>query len=249
MENKSDESIAKEKAKELIVENTPPSAHVIWETKQSPVALPLHNPEIISLSGTIEAPYEFISKRKSEHEPLAVHVMYNLENGVILLKADERNHFKTTIKGELKMNPKMVEFGINADKKYNLTELKKKIRFSKTIFKNEAEHAELIKGLNEFTSKVSQELKKEDDGKGNVDERFLQTVTTNLKTSFVAKMQIYKGAGEREFKVELILECRSKVIEFWFESPEAIDVIETEREGLVMTQINKLNQDYVCIQE
>lgn len=225
------------------------NVHIVWEKKLSPSPLPLHEPNVINLSGTIDAPYEFITKRKDEHNPMGVTITYNLELGKIKLVADERDHFKTTVEGELKKNPKMEAFGINVDKKYQLTDLKKLIRYNKIIFKNESEWKDLMDGLNKFQANVAQELKKEDDGKGNVDERFLQSVSSNLKTTFVAKMEIFKGHGAREFQVEIMLESRSRVIDFWFESPEAVEVVDVEREGLVMAQIDKLSELYVCIQQ
>lgn len=247
---KSNEEIAKEKVIETAAELlNGEDVHIVWESKKSPAPLPLHEQEKVGLSGTIEAPYEFISKRKADHPSNGVTVVYNLELGKIILVADERNHFKTTIGGSLKLNPKIEALGINTDKKYNLTDFKKMVRFNKNIFKNESEHAEMIKALNEFTSKVSQELKKQDDGQGNIDERFLQTVSSNLKPSFIAKLQIFKGHQEREFPVDIILVSVNRNVEFWLESPVAVNIIDDEREGLVMAQIDKLKQDYVCIQE
>lgn len=212
-------------------------------------ALTLREPKLVKLGGVITAPWEFISKRKEEFRKEDVHVIYNLERGIINLVCMETNPYAKEVTGELKLNPAIETIGINAVKTYKLKDLIQLLRFNSGIFKHEKDHSRIVAALMKFNAKVSQEIKNENDLHGNKSEGFDQKVLINADLIFTATMCIFKGFSKHDFKVELMFEIRSSTVEFWFESVELAEVIESQREEIVLAEIKKMEADYVCIQQ
>lgn len=245
-EEKAQNDVVKESV-ELLKEF--PVKTIEWINGSLPQPLPLHEPEKCSWDGTITAPVEFMTKRGEDHNKQLVNVVYNIEKGTILMVVEETNFFKKTIKGTLKLNPKIAEIGINGnDSFYDLKKLIRWIRFNKALFTNGGEHDHILNGLKTFNAKVQQELNKKDDQKGNIVDEFTQNVQLGFTPQFVMKLPVFKGYPARDFLMELHVAVRSRAIEFYFESPEMVEIIESEREAIVLGEVAKLQQ-YCCIQE
>lgn len=215
-------------------------------------ALKLQPPRKVELSGSIKAPVEYITKRKADHLPNTVHVIYDKEAGTIELVADELNHYARLIKGTLSLNPKLKPFKINEGGETaifkDLKSVVKLIRFNKWIFADETRYQELIDALQKFEVKVQAEIKNIDNGRGNIEKGVKQTVQVNADLTFTASAAIFLGSEVSKFKVEIVTEIRTGAIDYWFESVELEQLMIGQREVAMNEQLELL-KEYVSIEK
>lgn len=86
-------------------------------------ALPLKEPLIINIAGNISAPGIFWERRRdfyAAENPLDAkkcHALINRRERSIFLVCDETNPYNANVKGIIKVNPDLVNFGFNTDKR------------------------------------------------------------------------------------------------------------------------------------
>lgn len=209
----------------------------------------VHDPTPTRIKGSIFAPNEFISKREKEYKPEGVHVLYNKTKGTIELFCNAKDKFHDHITGELQMNPNLAEFNINGTKEMELSALIKLIRFSRWLFESDADHKRIVDCLMKFSAEVSQSVVKNNDQRGNIEENFVQKIKTSSDLIFTATAATHIGLEPVKFKVDIVCEVRSAKVGFWFESIELKQLIEGQRDQLVMDEVNRLKKKYVCIEQ
>lgn len=211
--------------------------------------LELKEPRIVSLSGTITAPRLFNEKRSDDFKENTVHVEYSRNGNYIKATFDERNHYATVVKGDLKSNPDLNEFGINdPNKKWQLSVLRGFLRMRRAFFTVPDKNLKLIENLSKFKANVETHIAQANDNRGNQNEQFQTTIKTNLDLSFSLTMPIFVGQPQRTFKVEVCFDIRDRQTDIWLESPELAEAIQKDKEAIFTKEL-KAFEAYVCIEQ
>lgn len=207
----------------------------------------VYEPKSIELSGSLFAPADFVAKRKDDYEPKSVHVIFNKTAGTIILIGDERSNFSTKVTGTLKKNPKVVDMRING-KERSLKEFIDFVRFNRWLFLTDADQSRIVDGLLKFNASVSQDIKNNNDQRGNIDAAFVQKVNSTANLSFTAEVAIYLGTEPVKFKCDVVCEVRDAKVGLWIESVEYTTLEEQIKDQLFTQELEKL-KEYVQIEQ
>lgn len=230
-------------AKNVIEEGE--NVQVVWLDGKAPTQ---HNPEPVSISGTITAPSSFIEKRRSVFESLKSHCMVSKTDGVIQLIVNEQSVVnKFTITGKIAIGKKFLELGINSDKSYEPKQLAKKFKMLRSIFESRGEHTSIIATLNNLKAKIQREIEDSDDKRGNTNISFKQTVTSNMPESFTLSLPLIEGEEAEKIEVAVILEASGGDILCFLESVEGQEKIDQITEKLVDEEVSKIEADTTII--
>lgn len=181
-------------------------------------ALELKEPRIVEITGSIDAPVEFAKKRDSEIEPLNTHVIVDKENGTIELIIDEKNQYRTKVKGGLTPFTNLAKLGINEDRIYSPRQLYEKLKFFGMYFKNRDQHISLCDKLTKFTGRIETDFTNSNDFKGNVAHQKLVKIKTDLDLKFVLACPVYKGGEPQTFEVDICIDAKDGGVFCWLES-------------------------------
>ena len=103
--------IKAELGKELSKKGNGNNHTVVWLDGQAPTQ---HNPEPLSIVGTITAPSIFVKKRATTIDPLKSHALVSVFDGTIKLVVNEKETTaKYTIEGKIKESKRFIQLGIN----------------------------------------------------------------------------------------------------------------------------------------
>lgn len=129
---------------------------------------------------------------------------------------------------------------------FNREELIKLLRFNRIWFADPSQHDTLIKAYQAFSAEVNAKIGKESDTRGNVDNSYKKTVTTNVPDSFVLNIPVFKGMAKRKFRVEIAIDSTDASTKFWFESVELAELIQVESEQILNAELASCS-DFVII--
>lgn len=130
-------------------------------------ALPQREPRAVDLQGIFTSPAEYVAKRGHCITPESCNVVFDYNKNSIILTVEEKAEKNTTVVGTLKVHPLLADLFINSPKSYSPKELHDKLRFQSRFFIDKQQHFTLMRKLLNFSVKVTQELDKMDDRKGN----------------------------------------------------------------------------------
>jgi hypothetical protein len=105
------------------------------------------------------------------------------------------------------------------------------------FFADKEFHASFIDKLTNFSAKITQIIEHRNDNKGNFKQSIKQLAESEMPQSFKLCMPIYQGMQPVTFEVQIFLEPRDAAIDFWFESVELAELIESERDRIINEQI------------
>jgi hypothetical protein len=109
------------------------------------------------------------------------------------------------VKASVKINPIFSQFGINQDKLWSISDLKKKILHRADLFDTVANHKAFLMSLSNINSKIDIEFRTADDFKGNTADVKITKLESNIPTSFTIKTWVYSGEEKRSVNVEFRL--------------------------------------------
>lgn len=210
-------------------------------------ALPLHEPNQVTLIGTIIAPGDFVDKRNSEFKPLSAHVNANYKGLTIELitcEADDIGGHVVT--GTLTPYPDLAKFFINATKQYSHRDLYDMLKFMGVHFKNKDDHTAILSSLKKFEAKVNMDFQKQDDFKGSQALHKLVEIKTNLALEFNLFMPLFAGEEAEAFKVDICVDSTGSGVMFWLESIELHERILEKRDEIFDRELDRL-KEYVII--
>ncbi len=210
----------------------------------------IHDPKIVILEGNINAPEEFINKRKEDYAKNDVHVIMDKDAGTILLILNEDDKFGSSVFGKLLLNTELDSMNINDDEsKLDLKALIKLLKFKKHLFEDNAAHTALISKLANFTSKLTAEFNTANDNKGNKNELKKSNLNLDVEFDFILNCELYKGFPKQKFKVEICVDAVNiHDIDFWFESTALQQLLITEKEFIFENKKSHF-KDYVIIEK
>lgn len=223
-------------------------------------AIVLYEEQKVNLSGTIEAPRLFDEKRKSVKAPTTLgfeglniydpdntHVRYSKDDMWIEIVYNERDNFKTVVKGTMARNPDLTAFGINDGTTWSRGELQTFLKMNRIHFEKLEANQKIVANLAKFQAQVDKHFDQADDGRGNKTDGYSQTIKTDLDMDFTLVMSPYKSTDKKKFKVEICFDARNNGLDFWFESPELKEIEDEVRDTKMDSELKEL-KDYVLIE-
>lgn len=217
-------------------------------------ALPPVEPRQVIVIGDIQTISSFLGKRKSatalagqqEINSDRALVVVDREARTIVLHLDPESKYGTVVTAKLELNPDLQKFSINANRTFKQKELCDLLKFSRLYFEDFDKHAMLLKAYQSFNAKAFIDMASDSDNRGNKSNTYNKKVETNLPVDFVLSLPIFKGMGKVSFHVEICLEVTDGGCNFWFESVELKELIDTEGESILEDQLESC-QDYVIV--
>lgn len=221
-------------------------------------ALPLREPIKINISGDINTVKSFIDKRKNAGSgaddpglqyinPDRAIVIVDKASLSIGLYLDRESAYGTEVLAKLEIEPELLKFCIESNKKFTQQELIKLLKYGKRWFADEGAHAELLFAYMKLDVKVSADLKNDGpDGRGNKFSSFEKKVTSNIPADFIMSIPLFKGQEPKRFRVEICFDTTEGSVKFWLESVEMAELIDIESERLLKLQATHCS-DYVVI--
>lgn len=208
----------------------------------------IHEPKIVTITGTITAPGKFLEKRKNDHEDNKCHVLFSRHSMEINAIFSEDSQFSSKVTGKLELNPELAEYGINKNKTFNISDLRSFLRMRRAHFSDRDKAMKLIEHLSQFKANIQKEVVQHDDTRGNTKDNFESKVTSNLDLKFSLTMPIFKGQTAKKFGVEVCFDVSEREVKIWMESPELAEVILKDRDSIIDKEIS-LFKDYVVIEQ
>ncbi len=201
------------------------------------------------MDGDINAPSEFLKHRGTLHKKEECHFIFEREKNFITLILDEKSHEGGKIVGKLLMNKEIEALGINTDKMMGHKDVLNLLKFTKHLFATPEKHKKLMDDLKSLKVKIDAEFKDQGDQRGNQNTSLTTKTTTNIALDFTLQAPIYKGFGNRKFKVDIFFEAHSaQNLQFWFESEEFQQLIVNEKEEIFNKKKEEF-KDYVVIEK
>jgi hypothetical protein len=207
-------------------------------------AFALLAPKPVVISGNIDAPREYFSKRKETiaHLKQSTHVLVDLANHTIQLIVDEENPYNShRITGKLLLNPDLIALEINKEIYRTKNEMVNKIRPIKHFFTTPSRHADLLMTFQKFTGKIEKSFEDSNDQQGK--KKKLEEYSTNWTTYnsdgsrdekfnnvFGLSLPLFLGFPKVAFDVELCLEPTDYNLKFYLQSIDLYEKIENEKE-------------------
>jgi len=181
-------------------------------------------PERINIVGDIKTVNTFLAIRKAqgsgvqEIDKSKAIVLVDKKQLTITLRVDPENHYGATVVAKLEESDELRQFGINTTKTFTKKELVNLIKFNKLFFDSAQEHAEMLSAFQKISSEVNIKATDTSDDRGNKENNYIKSVTTNAPTHFILNIPIFKGYPRYSFRVEVCLDVNDGSPRFWFES-------------------------------
>lgn len=159
------------------------------------------------------------------------------EKGAITLLVEPNDRHGNKVTGSLEASPDLELFKINTNKKYDRNELLKLIRFNAYRIDNSKR---LIEELQKLVIKASISSKDQKDQRGNVDKILFKNIVSEIPESFVISLPVFKSMPVEKFRVDIIMETTDASVEFWLESVELNQLIETRKADILAEEVAKI---------
>lgn len=200
---------------------------------KAPAQLDEKAPIKCDIKGTIEAVRKYLEKRVNvgQFKQEDCHILVNRDKGTIRLVFNETDYYKRgEVSGELIINPKLEEFGINDPTNvWKPSELGIFFKMNRTYFQSREENMKLVSDLMSFTANVNSTINRSISQNGSNADEFSQAVNSNLPEKFKVRMPILKGGEAWEFDVETFAKISGKEVALVLISPDAAALIEEAR--------------------
>jgi hypothetical protein len=226
---------------------------LILRTGEAPKLTP--SPVQFTIDGTIDAPsayFAIVGKHYPDVLDKAV-ALVNENDGTIVLKINPEDTRAAVVRGQVKSNPVIDGLKINGSTRWSGEEVCNYLRkYPQVLVVDKGENKMDVRALtNKFKDlkyKVTQEVNKQDDERGNVVDNFLQKVSGNdLPSELRLQGALFIGGESKEFEVTLGLEAGNKAILFYFYSAEYELAKQAERKALLDSQVEKIGKDSLCV--
>ena len=178
----------------MIFNIAPGMNEVIIREGAAPKVLDPKAPVKMNVNGTINAPFEYLSKRIDCIKQKECHIIVNREKITIELVVNESDEYtRGTIAGTLQFHPKFEEFGINAGKVWSPFDFAMFCKMNRAFFADKNANMSLVSACKNFTAKVNNQIERAIQENGNRTDNFAQVVKSNLPESFTLSIPSFKG--------------------------------------------------------
>lgn len=215
---------------------------VVLREGEAPVVLDPKEPERVVISGTIDTPFRWLEKRIELINQKASNIIVNRDVMGIALTVDETNYYQSDIRGELKTSKEMMEFGINAEKKWEPIKLSKFLKMHRAFFTDKSQNMMLVSTLKNFKAKVNQDIERSKEENGSKVDNYSQVVDSNLPKSFKLNVPLFKGFACEEIEVEIYADVDGRDVSLSLVSAGANEAIEEYKNKVIDEQLDAIRQ-------
>lgn len=179
-------------------------------------ALPIREPQKLSLSGDINTPFEFYEKRKdlflhnlqggvADYDSHKTNVVFNKDAGTLVLSTNEDSFFATTVKGTLKLDPIFSQLKVNDEdfKGFTPAELAKILRMNRSLFDDKAFFNDLVNSLQKFKAKFDTEFENSNDKRGGIANSVVKKMVSEHNYNFSLTVPVFEGLESHIVPVEV----------------------------------------------
>ena len=126
---------------------------------------------------------------------------------------------------------------------YTPEQLANKLKLLRSLFVSNLDHASICSTLRNIKAKVSADVEKLDDRKGNVERNFRQVVESNMPDAIKLNIPLLEGEPAIEIEVNVVLEVNGgSDIRCYLESIDAADLIESQFERRVSEEVAEIEK-------
>lgn len=198
------------------------------------------------IKGTLGAVKEYLEKRvnSGQFDQKNCHILVNRDKATIHLIFNEKDAYdRGEVLGELVVNPKFDEFGINdGDVQWNPVSLGLFFKMNRPYFISKEDNMKLVSTLMHFTATVNSSIDSFVGQNGDRAEAFSQAVNSNLPESFKLKIPILKGGDAWEIEVETFAKVSGRDVQFILISPDAADLLEDAKLHAIDEQLDAIRK-------
>lgn len=209
-------------------------------------------PRRVDLNGIITSPaawYETKTGNGLKFDMAHAHVRVDRGKGTITLVTDEHYADRgTTVTGKLSPNPALLKFGINRGQRYTTKTLSTLLKMNRIHFPDRDRNMTLVKNIQNFKVRVTEELEQNNDLKGNRLYHFERKVKQEFDFGFILAMPLYKGYKKSTFGVEVLFDVTDGSVSFWLESVELAELEEKLKDEIMDEQVGLLS-DFTVIEQ
>ena len=225
----------------MIFNIAPGMNEVIIREGAAPKVLDPKAPVKMNVNGTINAPFEYLSKRIDCINQKDCHIIVNREKITIELVVNEADEYtRGTIAGTLQYHPKFEEFGINTGKVWSPFDFAMFCKMNRAFFADKNVNMSLVSACKNFTAKVNNQIERAIQENGNRTDNFAQVVNSNLPESFTLSIPIFKGGKKEDLVVETFAKIDGRNVAFVLLSPGAEETLEDLRDKAIDEQLNAI---------
>ena len=225
----------------MIFNIAPGMNEVIIREGAAPKVLDPKAPVKMNVNGTINAPFEYLSKRIDCIKQKECHIIVNREKITIQLVVNESDEYtRGTIAGTLQYHPKFEEFGINAGKVWSPFDFAMFCKMNRAFFADKNVNMSLVSACKNFTAKVNNQIERAIQENGNRTDNFAQVVNSNLPEQFTLSIPIFKGGKKEDLVVETFAKIDGRNVAFVLLSPGAEETLEDLRDKAIDEQLNAI---------
>ncbi|MGI6337850.1 MAG: hypothetical protein ACOXZV_00540 [Bacteroidales bacterium] len=226
-----------ENEKIKIITGDKKKVEVVLRTVNTANELPVKPPIPINLSGTLGAPFEFLSKRFIEADQINQKrcvIIVDREHMSICLVINENDpYLQGFVVGKLEVHPKFKDFGINTEKQWTPTELGLFMKMNRAVFKSREDNMKLVTDLMNFKAKVDANIERTIKEKGDRSDNFSQVVNSNLPERFTLNIPVIKGYPAEDIEIETFAQVDGREVSFVLISPSAKEIIDLTRDSAI----------------
>ena len=214
---------------------------IIIREGAAPTVLDPKAPVKMNINGTVNAPFEYFSKRIDYINQKDCHIIVNREKITIELVVNEADEYtRGTIAGTLQYHPKFEEFGINTGKVWSPFDFAMFCKMNRAFFADKNANMSLVSACKNFTAKVNNQIERAIQENGNRTDNFAQVVNSNLPESFTLSIPIFKGGKKEDLVVETFAKIDGRNVAFVLLSPGAEETLEELRDKAIDEQLNAI---------
>ena len=225
----------------MFINLAPGENEIILREGEAPKVLDPKAPVKMNVNGTINAPFEYLSKRIDCINQKDCHIIVNREKITIELVVNEADEYtRGTIAGTLQHHPKFEEFGINTGKVWSPFDFAMFCKMNRAFFADKNANMSLVSACKNFTAKVNNQIERAIQENGNSTDNFAQVVNSNLPESFTLSIPIFKGGKNEDLVVETFAKIDGRNVAFVLLSPGAEETLEDLRDKAIDEQLNAI---------
>lgn len=179
-------------------------------------ALPIREPQKLSLLGDINTPFEFYEKRKvlflhnlsggvADYDSNKTNVVFNKDAGTLIFSTNEDSHFATTVKGTLKLDPIFSQLKVNDEdfKGFTPAELAKILRMNRSLFHDKEFFSTLVNSLQSFKAQFDTQFENSNDKKGSVANSVVKKMVSEHNYNFSLTVPVFEGLESHIVPIEV----------------------------------------------
>lgn len=221
------------------IENSVPGDYTIRHGQ----AEPIKHDKSISISGVLEAPYQFLKGKQIDSEKSHLRI-YNQEGKLELYVQDTDPNTNHLITGSLTKNSNLCAFQINSlTHRWAIADFLRFVKQNRYFFANKEQHSRLITNMQAWNAKIETVLVQANDQKGNSNFQIEQKVRAvdGFIDRFELNIPIYQGDVNLKFTVEIGLEPKNTAVLIYLFSDELFELEITQRDLLMKSALSDMS--------